>query len=119
MPDAPVKAGIGASLWRYIAEEAGRFDLGFETGGKRQVHRRRQIQRPGDYRDSTTWFCHPNHFGQHSVGIGLFDNRYRHYDFKAVVGKRQRLGIAIAKLDRAFEPLLPGEGLGLAQQIGG
>src|SRR5262249_22595532 len=36
----------------------------------------------------------------------------------AVVGKRQRLGIAIAKLDRAFEPLLPGQGLGLAQEIG-
>src|SRR6516165_6742136 len=39
-------------------------------------------------------------------------------DLKAVVRKRQLLGVAIAKLDPAFEALLPGQGLGLAQQIG-
>jgi hypothetical protein len=45
------------------------------------------------------------HFGQHSIRIGFFDHRHRHRDLKAFVRKRQRLGIAIAKLDCAFETL--------------
>jgi hypothetical protein len=45
----------------------------------------------------------------------LLPNDNCHYNLKAVVGKRQRLGIAIAKLARAFEALLSGQGLGFAQ----
>lgn len=81
------------------------------------MHQERHIHSPGDDCHPASGFGHADHFGQHPIGIGLFDDGDRHRDVKTTVGKRKRLRIAAAEFDRALQALSPSQGSGFMQQI--
>jgi hypothetical protein len=56
-----------------------------------------------DHGHTTARFGHPDHLGQHPVGVDPLDDGTRHGHVEAVVGERERLGIPFLKRDELLQ----------------
>jgi hypothetical protein len=91
--------------------------FGFELGAQRDIHHPWDIHRPHHHGHPSAGLGDPDHLGQHTVRIALFQHRKRHRHVHMLVWEGEGFRIPFPKRDDVCKALLHSQSCGLAEKI--